>query len=99
MTKEEVRDIVRAVLDEEKERATGQIDPVTLKAIVDILTSFGMEEADRKELRADLIHLRKWRQSVEQAQGLALKTVISIIVTGFIGAVWLGIKAILALKS
>ncbi len=47
----------------------------------------------RIELRADLQHLRRWRKSVEQAQSYTFKAVITVIVTGFVGAVWLGIKA------
>ena len=49
----------------------------------------------RIELRADFQHLRRWRRSVEQAQSYTFKTVITVIVTGFVGAVWLGIKATL----
>ena len=43
-------------------------------------------------LRADFQHLRRWRKSVEQAQSYTFKTVITIIVAGFLGAIWLGIK-------
>jgi hypothetical protein len=47
------------------------------------------------ELRADFQHLRRWRKSVEQAQGFTFKAAISIIVAGFLGAIWLGIKVML----
>ena len=47
------------------------------------------------EMRADLQHLRRWRKSVEQAQSYTFKAVITIIVTGFVGAVWLGFKVML----
>ncbi len=47
------------------------------------------------ELRADFQHLRRWRKSVEQAQSYTFKAVITIIVAGFVGAVWLGIKVML----
>ena len=40
-------------------------------------------------------HLRKWRKSVEQALGLTLKVVLTMIVTGLCGAVWLGLKTVL----
>ncbi len=46
-------------------------------------------------LRADFQHLRRWRKSVEQAQSYTFKAVITIIVAGFVGAVWLGIKVML----
>jgi len=47
------------------------------------------------ELRADFQHLRRWRRSVEQAQSYTFKAVITVIVTGFVGAVWLGAKVML----
>jgi len=76
--------------------ADRDIDAVVLRAIVTILTSFGIEEVDRRELRADFQHLRRWRKSVEQAQSYTFKAVITVIVSGLVGAVWLGVKAMLA---
>jgi hypothetical protein len=67
-----------------------------IKTIVEAtLLSFGIDEDDRKELRADFQHLRKWRKSVEQAQSYTFKAVITVIATGFVGAVWLGFKTML----
>jgi len=91
-----IRQIVRAVLDEEDERAARAVDDLAFKAVATILTSFGIDEDDKQELRADFIHLRRWRKSVEQAQGMTVKAVIAVIVTGLAGAVWLGLKTMLA---
>lgn len=63
--------------------------------VAETLAAFGIEGDDRRELKADLQHLRRWRKSVEQAQSYTFKAVITIIVTGFVGAIWLGIKAML----
>jgi hypothetical protein len=70
------------------------VDEVALRTIATILTSFGIEEDDAKELRADFQHLRRWRKSVEQAQSYTFKAVVTV-VTGFVGAVWLGFKVML----
>jgi hypothetical protein len=37
------------------------IDAVVSKPSATTLTSFGIDEEDRKELRADFQHLRRWR--------------------------------------
>ncbi len=95
MTQEEIREIVSAVLEEESRRRGAAVDEVVLKAVATILTSFGIEEEDRIEMKADFVHLRKWRKSVEQAQSLTFKAVITAIATGVIGAVWLGVKTAL----
>jgi len=41
------------------------------------------------------MNLRRWRQSVEQAQGYTFKAVIIVIATGLVGMVSLGIKTAL----
>jgi hypothetical protein len=95
MREEEIRAIVAETLAEQQRLHHSDIDAVILRTIATILTSFGIEEQDRRELRADFQHLRRWRKSVEQAQSYTFKAVITIIVSGFVGAVWLGVKAML----
>jgi len=89
---EDIRTIVAETLAEQQRLHRDDIETIVLRAIATILTSFGMEEEDRRELRADFQHLRRWRKSVEQAQSYTFKAVITIIVAGILGALWLGIK-------
>jgi hypothetical protein len=93
---EDVRAIVTETLAEQPRLQREDIDSIVLRAIATTLMSFGIDEGDRRELRADLQHLRRWRKSVEQAQGFTFKAMITVIVTGFVGAVWLGVKIMLA---
>ena len=95
MRDEDIRAIVAETLAEQRKLHFNDIDAVILRTIATILTSFGIEEEDRRELRADFLHLRRWRKSVEQAQRYTFKAVITIIVSGFVGAVWLGVKVML----
>jgi hypothetical protein len=95
MCDEYIRAVVAETLAEQQKLRHDDIDAVVLKAVATILISFGIEEEDRQELRADFQHLRRWRKSVEQAQSFTFKAVITVIVTGFVGAVWLGAKVML----
>jgi hypothetical protein len=95
MRREDIRAVVAETLAEQQRLQHSDVDAVVLKAMATILTSFGIEEDDRRELRADFQHLRRWRKSVEQAQSYTFKAAITIIVTGFVGAVWLGLKVVL----
>lgn len=72
-----------------------EIEQIVSKAVAATLSRFGIEEGDHKELMADLGHLRKWRRSVEQAQSYTFKVVITTIVGGFLGALWLGFQTML----
>jgi PBSX family phage terminase large subunit len=90
-------------------RAQGRISKVAadpllpLRAFIDIGGSGATADAFTiwivqwvgAEMRADFQHLRRWRKSVEQAQSYTFKAVITVIVTGLVGAVWLGIKVML----
>lgn len=95
MNEADIKAIVAETLAEQQRLQYNSIDNAVQKAVATVLTSFGMEEEDRKELRADLQHLRRWRKSVEQAQSYTFKAVITVIVTGLVGAAWLGLKVML----
>jgi hypothetical protein len=69
-------------------------DVAVVKSIVTLIASCWVQE-DRRELEVDLQHLRRWRKTVEQVQSLTFKAAITVIVTGFLGAVWMGVKAAL----
>jgi len=95
MNDDVIHSLVVETLAEQQRIHHNDIEAVVVRAIATILTSFGIEEEDRRELRADFQHLRRWRKSVEQAQSFTFKAVIAIIVSGFVGAVWLGVKVML----
>lgn len=96
MPDEEIRVIVAETLAEQQRVQQDSIDAIVLKAVSSVLASFGIEDDDRREVRADFQHLRRWRKSVEQAQSYTFKAVITVIATGLMGAVWLGVKVVLS---
>lgn len=95
MPDDEIRAIVAVTLAEQHRLQQANIDAIVLKTVASVLASFGIEDDDRKELRADFQHLRRWRTSVEQAQSYTFKAVITVIATGLMGAVWLGVNVVL----
>jgi hypothetical protein len=95
LREKEIRAIVADMLAEQRGLYCDEIDALVLSTIATILAPFGIEEEDRREIRADFEHLRCWRKSVEQAQSYTFKTVINVIVVGFVGAICLGVKVML----
>jgi hypothetical protein len=95
MPDDEIRAIVAETLAEQHRLQQANIDAIVLRTVASVLASFGIEDDDRKELRADFQHLRRWRTSMEQAQSYTFKAVITVIATGLMGAVWLGVKVVL----
>lgn len=95
MSEAEIRRIVRATIEEERAKSAEHIDASIIKTMSAILTGFGIDEEDRREIRRDMAHLRHWRKSVEQVQRVTWTTAIMAIVTGIAGALWLGIRMML----
>ena len=96
MPDDEIRAIVAETLAEQHRLQQESVDAIVLKAVASVLASFGIEDDDRKELRDDFQHLRRCRKSVEQAQCYTFKAVITVLATGLMGAVWLGVKVVLS---
>ncbi|MGY4513444.1 hypothetical protein [Bradyrhizobium sp. USDA 3650] len=95
MADDEIRAIVAETLAEQHRLQQANIDAIVLRTVALVLASFGIEDDDRKELRADFQHLRRWRTSVEQAQSYTLKAVITVIATGLMGVIGLSVKVVL----
>lgn len=72
-----------------------EVKNIVSEAVAETLAKLGVESSDHKEMQADFAHLRRWRKSVEQAQGYTFKTVITVIVTGLLGAIWLGVQTLM----
>jgi hypothetical protein len=95
MHDDDIRTIVSQTLAEQQRLQQESIDANVLKVMTSVLASFDIEYDDRRELRADFQFLRRWRKGVELALSYTFKAVITVIVTGFVAAVWLGAKAML----
>ncbi|MCK1408031.1 hypothetical protein IVB40_11020 [Bradyrhizobium sp. 40] len=95
MADDEIRAVVAETLAEQHRLQQPNIDAIVLRAVASVLASFGIDDDDRKELRADFQHLRRWRRSLEQAQSYTLKAVITVIATGLMGVVGLSVKFVL----
>ncbi|QAU50086.1 hypothetical protein [Bradyrhizobium guangzhouense] len=96
MLDDDIMAIMAKTLAEQQKLQQDRIIAIVLKAVASELASFGIEDDDRRKMRADFQHLRRWRKSVEQAQSFILKAVITVLATGLMGTVWLGVKVVLS---
>lgn len=93
MQPHEIKDIVAEVLAEQKRLHNDDVDEVSLKTMSKILTSFGIDEEDRQEMRLDFQHLRKWRKATEQVESAGWRVILTAFFAGACGLIWLGIQA------
>jgi hypothetical protein len=91
----EIKSIVREVVAEQREDPCAIVDETIIKTVEAILTSFVIDDEGRKEMLADFQYLRRWRKGMDQVQSCTFKAIIALIVTSLVGAVWLGVKAML----
>ena len=80
----DIRAIVVETLAEQHRLRHSDLDAVVLKTIATILTTFGIEEEDRRELRG-FPAFAALAQERRAGAKLYLKAVITVIVTGFAG--------------
>jgi|KBSSwiStaDraftv2_1062776.scaffolds.fasta_scaffold978032_3 hypothetical protein len=95
MTQDEVALVVRQVLAAERAEHKENLDETVLRTISAILTSFGINEDEQKDVRLDFQHLRRSRKAYDLIQTTGVKAAIGLIVTSILATLWLGFQALL----
>ena len=65
--------------------------------VLEVLFQLGLSSDDHEqiqELRKDFAYLRSWRLSMQAAQSKSVFVVISVVVSGLLAVLWLGIKSL-----
>ena len=69
-----------------------QIRELIAETVKATLTSIGVDVEDPIIMQKDFAHLRSWRVSTEEVKRKSFAALITIIITGVVGALWLAIK-------
>lgn len=69
-------------------------NPIRTQQDMVALRELGKQLRD-PEYQADQLHLRKWRTAMDAATKMSFRTVISVLIVGGLGALWLGIKMLI----
>ena len=56
------------------------------------LTEIGLDHTNPIELQKDFQALRDWRESMVEVRKKTLLTIIGILATGLVAAIWVGLK-------
>lgn len=95
MTPAEVKEVVYKALKDQPKLDEDQIQAIVEASVKATLTTLGIRHEDPLEMQMDFAHLRRWRKSVGQVTSLGVMTVISTLVVGVLGAMWLGLSQML----
>lgn len=72
-----------------------EIRELISQGVQDAMTRFGMDASNPLEMQRDFQHLRDWRLSVQSAKSKGALALVGVLVTGMVGALFLGIKVLL----
>jgi hypothetical protein len=73
----------------------GDIKRVVSEAVKETMLLLGVQIDDPTEVQKDFAHLRKWRVSVESATSTGMLTVLGVLITGALGALWMGLLSMI----
>lgn len=66
-------------------------DPLTVQRDMAFLREVRLLIQD-PETQKDLLHLRRWRKTIDNVQSRGILTFVAILVTGVAAAVWIGVQ-------
>jgi hypothetical protein len=71
-----------------------EIRAVIAETVSETLTKIGVEHDDPHEMQKDFHHLREWRKASTEIRTKSMITVLTVIIAGGLGALWLGFKTL-----
>ena len=81
--------VVSETLKQDREGLSERI-AVSVKATFDILGVNIEDETERRALKSGVQRLLRWDKSVGQIEKAGRVAAVTVVVTGFLGALWLG---------
>lgn len=72
-----------------------EIRAIVHDTVQETLTLIGIRHEDPTEMQRDFAHLRDWRQAVDGAKSKTAMALAGVLISGLLGALWLGIKVML----
>lgn len=70
-----------------------ELERLVAESVRQTLIQLGISTLDPLEMQKDMQHLREWRKSMENVKSKAMITTLTILLSGILAAIWLGVKA------
>lgn len=69
-----------------------ELSDIVSETVKQTLTAFGMDVEKPIEMQRDFQHLRDWRESVSAIKRRGAFAVVTVLVSGTLGALWIGLQ-------
>lgn len=84
--------------DDEDQRALtlteNELRAVISETVNETLTKLGVDHDDPHEMQKDFHHLREWRRASSEIRSKSVAAVLTVVIAGGLGALWLGFKTL-----
>ena len=72
-----------------------ELKPVIVEAVTEAFHRMGLDSGDHLAMQRDMAWLRRRREAGERIHAMSIGTAISVMIAALLGALWLGIQALL----
>ena len=91
--RDEIKRMVEEVLADAKMMRQDDAKQVVREAVQETLLTLGVDAGAPLDVQQDMHFVRELRLASEKIQSRGLLVLVGILVTGLVGAVWIGIKS------
>lgn len=95
MEREEIEQAAQKAVSQALARFAGEVRQAADEGVTAALERVGIDPDDPVAVQRDLAFLRDWRTTTASVRKKGILTAVGIIVAGVLGALWLGVMALL----
>jgi hypothetical protein len=95
MEDHELHELIKQTSQETARHMGEEIRTKVDEGVSDALTRVGIDMSDPIEVQKDMSFLSDWRKTTKAVKRKGAITAAGILVTGILGAVWLGVKSMM----
>ena len=96
MEDHELQDLIERTSKETARHMGEEIRERVDEGVSDALTRVGIDMADPIQVQQDMSFIRDWRKTAKDVKRKGMITAVGILVTGILGAVWIGVKSMVS---
>lgn len=95
MEDHELHDLIQKTSQETAHAMRDEIRQQVDEGVSDAMTRVGIDMDNPIQVQQDMSYLRDWRKTAKAVKRKGAITAVGILVTGLVGAVWLGLKSMI----
>lgn len=95
LSREEVKLIVRQALIESGAMTKGDIKDVVHETVATTFKTLGVDADNPLTVQGDMLFIRELRSASDKIRSRSLVVVVGMLVAAALGAIWMGVKAML----